>query len=267
MIARAPGPLLRPFVKTLWASQDASTQSYVERVLPTGLFHVVLRLSGPSVRLFSTLADREGEDLGFSLVGGARDVFHLREVNGGSSSVGAQLWPGAADAFFGVPANLLCGRHTPLDQLWHPEDVARLRERLLAARGPGERLLIFEQALEQRVRSSGCIDPLVQFALDSFCRRVTVDAVVRQAAMSHRHFIRLFAKAAGLTPKLYCRVLRFQNAVHLLSDARQRTLPEIAAHAGYSDQSHFSREFIGFSGISPGRYRQLELRAPNHVPV
>ncbi|UUZ74862.1 hypothetical protein LP414_22160 [Polaromonas sp. P1(28)-13] len=40
---------------------------------------------------------------------------------------------------------------------------------------------------------------------------------------NHRQFIRLFSGAVGLTPKVYCRVQRFQKALTVMSIySRQR---------------------------------------------
>jgi len=42
---RIPAPALRPFVKLIWASEDAAVGATREHVLPTGRMHLVLRFS------------------------------------------------------------------------------------------------------------------------------------------------------------------------------------------------------------------------------
>src|SRR4030095_11077652 len=108
--------------------------------------------------------------------------------------------------------------------------------------------------------------PAVAHALDQFTTTNDVREVVRQTGYSHRRFIELFGRAVGLTPKLYCRVLRFQRALQF-SATSSESLVDLALEAGYSDQPHFNRQFREFSGLTPGEYQELSPRNPNHVPV
>ena len=55
----------------------------------------------------------------------------------------------------------------------------------------------------------------------------------------------------GITPKAAARQIRFTQAHHLLMAEEKQPLSEIALTCGYSDQSHFTREFQALSGCSP----------------
>ena len=44
-----------------------------------------------------------------------------------------------------------------------------------------------------------------------------MEEAVAQTGYSHRQFSRLFSEAVGLTPKVYCRVQRFQKALTVMS--------------------------------------------------
>ncbi len=88
-----------------------------------------------------------------------------------------------------------------------------------------------------------------------------------ETGYSHRRFIELFRRAIGLSPKLYCRVLRFQSALERLAGRATHSLADLALAAGYSDQAHFNREFREFTGMPPSEYREAAPERAYHVPV
>lgn len=229
--------------------------------------HIVLRLEGPPLRIFRRPDDPCGENAGVSLIGGPRETFYVREVSECTASVGAQLWPGATELLLGVPADTLRGRHVQLEDVWGSSVVGELRERLLDQKTAAARLASFERMLGARLPQVRCVHPAVAHALDRFARQDEVAAVVDDLGFSHRHFVTLFTRTVGLSPKRFSRVLRFQRAVDGLNRGEERTLVEIGLEAGFCDQSHFSHEFQRFAGISPARYRKQNPAAPNHVPL
>lgn len=258
---RAPTALLRPFVRTLWATEgdEAGGDASIEHVLPTGTMHVVIRLSDVPVVVFEGDVPRV---IGPAVIGGARSTYYAKRVTP-SASVGAQLLPGAASLLFGVPASELAERHTPLGDVL--AGATSLRDRLGEARSLAARLDAFEAYLLERLPSLRPPHPAVAEALARIGRESVADAV-RRSGYSHRGFVALFRGAVGLTPKVFARVMRFQRAVdHVRSPGV--SLAAAAHDAGYADQAHFSREFGAMAGISPARYRDLRVASPNHVPI
>ena len=228
--------------------------------------HLVFRLSDQPLRLFDDINDRNGRELGYAIVGGARSNFYVRDVSEPTSSVGAQLLPGASEFLFGVPADELAERHTPLEDLWGQSAVDQ-RDRLLEADSLERRLDIFESLLMARLPRVYGLHPAVAHALERFTTTADVGEVVRETGYSHRRFIALFSRAAGLTPKIFCRVLRFQRAVELTAANQSPSRVDVALAAGYSDQPHFNRQFREFAGVTPGEYEQISPPSPNHVPI
>jgi AraC-like DNA-binding protein len=90
---------------------------------------------------------------------------------------------------------------------------------------------------------------------------------VKESGYSHRRFIELFRRTLGLTPKLYCRVLRFQEALERGAATRAASWVDVALDAGYSDQAHFNREFLEFAGVTPGQYREISPAFSHHVAI
>ena len=73
--------------------------------------------------------------------------------------------------------------------------------------------------------------------------------------LSHRRFAERFSARVGLQPKAYCRVRRFQQTVEAVAKDGSRSWSEVAAAAGYYDQSHMCLEFKRLCGLSPERLR------------
>jgi AraC-like DNA-binding protein len=77
----------------------------------------------------------------------------------------------------------------------------------------------------------------------------------------------LFSRAVGLTPKTYCRVLRFQHVLRRAGTGGLSSLADLAIASGYSDQPHFNREFRELTGVTPAEYRLAAPPAAHHVLV
>ena len=102
-------------------------------------------------------------------------------------------------------------------------------------------------------------------AAQALAQGAPVGRVVQASGRSHRHLIALFHEQVGLGPKEFARVRRFQRALALVPT--RATWAELALDAGYSDQSHLTREFSDLGRMSPGRYARLAPADPSHVPV
>lgn len=67
-------------------------------------------------------------------------------------------------------------------------------------------------------------------------------------AYSDRHLRRLYQRLAGISPKKFYAILRFQHAAQRIYAERRLSWD------GYSDQSHFTREFKALSGMTPAAF-------------
>jgi AraC-like DNA-binding protein len=76
----------------------------------------------------------------------------------------------------------------------------------------------------------------------------------REAGYSFRSVDRFFRQFFGISPKFYARIVRFQRALAILTDARLG-LADIAFTCGYYDQAHLTKEFQAFAAQTPSQYR------------
>jgi AraC-like DNA-binding protein len=76
---------------------------------------------------------------------------------------------------------------------------------------------------------------------------------------------RAFAHVYGMPPSDYQRQLRLREARALI--ATGTPISEAAALAGFADQSHLSRWFVRYYGVTPGRYQRATATATAQLPA
>ncbi|TCM99542.1 AraC-like protein [Paenibacillus sp. BK033] len=92
-----------------------------------------------------------------------------------------------------------------------------------------------------------------EYLHEHYTERVTLDELERITAISRFHLIRLFKQSSLLPPHAYQNLLRINHAKAELAKNR-RAIADIAAEAGFYDQSHFSRTFSRIVGATPQKY-------------
>lgn len=265
-LLRIPDPPLSEFVELLWLWEGYSQPHTFERLLPTGTQVLVVNLLEDRSRVYDRERLDRYETMRGAVVAGAYSEYSILDTAEQQATLGVQFRPGGAFPFFGLPADELQDRTVSLEDLWGAEAVC-LRDRILAAATPEERCRILEGALLARARSLAR-HPAVAFAVRELRRQRTVASVLEQVGFSQRHFIQLFRRQVGLTPKLYCRVQRFQAVLHRLQGIGSEVdWAEVALSCGYFDQAHFIRDFRSFSGLTPSAYLAQRTGHLNHVPL
>jgi len=92
------------------------------------------------------------------------------------------------------------------------------------------------------------------YLLERWAGDVRLSQLARQASLSRFHFVRVFRETVGVPPRTYSILLRVCGAERLLREGV--SIAEAAHVAGFYDQSHLSRCFHRFVGVTPGQYRK-----------
>jgi methylphosphotriester-DNA--protein-cysteine methyltransferase len=154
---------------------------------------------------------------------------------------------------FGVPASELIDRIVPLEHLWGRDEVAAVCESL-SRRRPSERAAALQKLLALRIgRAPGC-ETTVQSAARVIARHggcVSIDHLARSYGFSRQRFARGFSHGAGLPPKLFARITRFQALVRALLSTDVSQWASLSPSVGFYDQAHMINEFREFAGSSP----------------
>src|SRR5499427_9165094 len=83
----------------------------------------------------------------------------------------------------------------------------------------------------------------------------TLEQMAAIAHLSPNYFAWQFKRATGLPPHQYVIARRVERAKQFLQTESDFSLAEVAAHAGFSDQSQFSHHFKRLIGVTPGQFR------------
>lgn len=264
-LERIPAPPLARFVRSLWHCENLRLTHNFERVLPSGAAQLIVNLKEDRTRTYLPEKNFACETTSGTVLSGAQMRYCVIDTAETECVVGAVFCPGGTAPFFHLPAHEISDRSISLDLLWGRR-ASDLREQLLAAPSPHARLETLERLLTLAFQPLSP-DAAVDFALQVFHHRPdrnSVAAVTDRTGLSARRFIQRFKSSVGLSPKQYCRILRFQSA---LTCARTADVDwtRIALDCGYFDQAHFIHDFRDFSGITPTGYRRGRTEFQNHV--
>lgn len=268
MLVRRPRVELAPFVEHLWYLDEPLPPGR-DRTIPTGAAQLVVNLAADRLNWY------DGDDLTVpGGVGGAGICAPLPRPIGvdtadQASTAGVVFRPGGVVAFTGVPAVALTDPVTPLAELWGPDGVS-VRERVLTARTPGQRLDVLERILVARLRAAEVDRPdgALAFAVGALDRGAAVHAVADRVGASASTLQRRFRAAVGLSPKQFGRVRRLQRVLRAVTvDDSEVEWAQVASQHGYFDQAHLIHDFRALTGLTPGRYRPRSAAEHNHVPL
>jgi AraC-like DNA-binding protein len=90
---------------------------------------------------------------------------------------------------------------------------------------------------------------------NNYTEQITLSDLSRVSGLNKYTLIRNFTLQKGITPYQYLSTIRVNNAKKLLEGGT--SLIDAAAESGFADQSHFTRFFKNFIGLTPGRYQSL----------
>jgi AraC-like DNA-binding protein len=263
---RIPRPPLAAFINSIWLYQGDPRPHALERILPTGAAQLIVNLKEDQTRLYDQSGNRCETTSGMVLAG-VQSRYCVIDTAEQEYVLGVAFKPGGTVPFVTIPTHQIRDAEIPLDVLWGCRRATELREQLLEARDPGAKLDAMEDALAEMWRPPG-LHPSVAFALGAFDRQpraTSVTAVTAAIGLSAKRFIERFKTEVGLTPKRYCRILRFQRAVGRAHRGQRVDWTDVALDCGYFDQAHFIHDFRSFAGLTPTGYQAARTEFQNHV--
>jgi AraC family transcriptional regulator len=101
----------------------------------------------------------------------------------------------------------------------------------------------------------GRLRAVVEYIEEHLDARPSLAQLAAVVGLNPYHFARQFKAATGLPPHQYVIARRVERAQQLLQGGADLSLAEVAAHAGFADQSQFTHHFKRLLGVTPGQFR------------
>lgn len=172
--------------------------------------------------------------------------------------------PGALFRLTGIPSHELVNTFIDAEAVFSKE-IRIVSERLINTSNYLEMITIVEDFLYYLIARSKKralpIDKVSRYLLQH-PNNTPLDWLASQACLSQRQFYRQFMEREGISPKLYGRIARFENAMKLKNAQPEKDWFSIAIDLGYYDYQHLAKDFKEFTNLSPTAFYQAAGKDP-----
>lgn len=128
------------------------------------------------------------------------------------------------------------------------------RQLVMYVKRPGNQAQ-FSAPLAAQAQGNDRMGALVDWLIANLDSELTMERMAEQAAMSARHFRRVFAEMFGMTPARFVEKLRLEQACLRLTQGKA-SIERIAAGVGFNSADAFRRAFRARYGATPNEYRE-----------
>lgn len=129
------------------------------------------------------------------------------------------------------------------------------RDLVMYLKRPGGQSQFSVQLASQSVQHSG-VRLAQQWVLAHLDQPLSLPVLAAQAAMSERHFRRVFQQETGCSPSTFVENTRLEGAKQLLETRGDLPLKTIAARVGLGSETALRHLFVKRLGITPVAYRE-----------
>ncbi|XEC92623.1 helix-turn-helix domain-containing protein [Paenibacillus tarimensis] len=223
------------------------------KVCPKGFPGIVFQLAEDKSAAIESIAIRTAQISSIPILflhGQGSEPSVMRFKDKPYVSIQVVLKPHALYSIFGMDASSLNQGFLCSNQF----GAIELENQLLSAPMNEDRISLLCDFLMGKMEQTKKRDDLIEHTLD-FIRNhvssISVKDIVSTFHISERQFQKRFARVVGMSPQLFIRIVRVNEALRLMKTGHYDRLSDIAYALNYFDQSHFIREIKTFSWVSP----------------
>lgn len=234
-----PSKHLQPYIHFYWELKGNENEQQWERVFPDGCAGVLLNFGN------KCLTDNGAftMDSGKTYVVGAMNSFKDSFIDYDTHLIGACLKPAAFANFYSFASQ---------NELTNSTVELEKSNSYIADKTSGNPFTYFDHFYSEKLKKKTNLLQSELNDIHSSKGTISIEELSKKNSTTVRQLERNFKKLIGLSPKEYTNIIRFQNALSVIKDSKQkRSLLDIAFECGYYDHSHLSNEIKRNTGLSP----------------
>ncbi len=263
-------PSLSPFIHSIFHFKDFVPDHHIERVVPTGHVFLIFELDGMPRHTFDNATLKPNATFTKAWISGMHRKYISISAHPKSEMLVVQFRATGAYPFLHVPMQTINEEIFPAEKLLG-EEVLALRSALMDVDIVEKKLLVAEEWLLRRFDANKTPPTDLLTLINHLQTGPTVgyQEALNNYPNSQKHLIHQFKKYVGLTPKYYQRILRFNEILQKIQQKEEIAWAQVAYQCGFTDQSHFIKEFKHFSGFNPESFTQqaFHQQEPNFFPL
>ena len=246
-----PCKALKPYVRYYWTLKNNEPFSIL--TFPTGCPQIIFHRRKPLfIPELSNLQNK------FTISGQVNFPAHIASV-GNTEMVVAVFYPHTIGLFIDTPPSAFYNQEVSGYDIENRQ-LSQLADQIFDCPDSEPAISFIEQWLTSRIKPSLNINRIgATLSAMLFNPSTQIGRLAEIACLGKKQFERVFRECVGMNPKEYGRIVRFQRALQMMQ-LGFRDYADIAYATGYSDQSHFIREFRQFSSLTPKQL--IEYQAP-----
>ena len=258
---------LSNWIEAIFHFKNFKPDHSIERVVPTGHLFVLFELDGITRYTYYDDLKVKDEFLNTWVSGMHRNYISISAPQDSEMCV-VQFKPFGAHPFIKAPVWELTERIVHSELVFGPM-IKQIHQDLKEA-GSSKKFEILENwLLEIYDANQQPPEDLVSLVNAFQAAQGAYYELIEGYPHSKKHLIDQFKKYVGLTPKYFHRICRFNELLSSINQKQQFSWAQVAYQCGYSDQSHFIKEFKHFSGFNPQQFirQEFDQEPPNFFPL
>ena len=191
---------------------------------------------------------------------GPQQSYRVYDTSKCTRALGIVFSAGGAARFLGPQIDVLTDSIAPAADVLGP-GIRALHQRLLEESDPTRMFAVVQAYLRARFDPELPHAQEIDYAVSAIRRgqtdgRSLVSFAEKTIGFSHKHFVELFKRSVGLTPRRYQQIIRFNRMLEYSRQSPGVPWTRIATTFGYADPSHLAKDFHRLAGMTPGEYHR-----------
>jgi AraC-like DNA-binding protein len=263
-------PPIGNHIESIFHFKDFMPDYSMERVVPTGHLYLIFELDDIPRNTFDNETLEPVQTFTYAWISGMQTGCITISVHNRSEMLVVQFKSAGSYPFLHIPVYNLTEKILPAAEIVGNE-ILTLREKLLFRNTSKGKFELIDEWLNSRFDEMRKAPGEVLRSMSTLQKEAVSDLpkIIDEYPHTRKHLISQFKKYVGVTPKAYQRILRFNEIFHRIQKKEKIVWANIAYQCGYSDQSHFIKEFKRFSGFNPREFidQWFPMDEPNFFPL